>query len=132
MVLITEDNKQTLIIALNSIYILTIYIIVAKLVGNIIDDVFIKLYGLDNTKKSDITLLIEISVQFGITASLCFGIRKILDPVPFPLQGYHGYKKIRLNDIHIEGGILWSTFVLLFQTKFRNKLSILKNNMTIN
>jgi hypothetical protein len=131
MVLLTDDNKITLIIAFNSIYLVTIYIIVAKIFGNLIDDLFIKLYGFDNTKKSDITLLIEISVQFAITASVCYGLRRLIDLIPFPFQNYKGYQKIKLNEIHIEGGLIWSAFVLLFQTKFRNKLMILKNNMTI-
>jgi len=130
MVLLTDDNKNTLIIAFNSVYVLTIYILFAKIFGKIIDDLFIKLYGFDNTKKSNITLLIEISVQFGVTASICYGLRRVLDLTPFPFQNYNGYKKIRINDIHIESGIIWSAFVLVFQTKFKNKLSILKNNMT--
>ena len=130
MVLLTDDNKTTLIITLNSIYLLVIYILFAKIFGNLIDNAFIKLYNSDNTKKSNMTLLIEISVQFGITASICYGLRRIIDLLPFPFQNYKGYKKIRFNDIHTEAGIIWSTFVLLFEPKFINKLSLLKNNMT--
>jgi len=130
MVLLTDDNKNTLIIAFNSVYVITIYIIFAEIFGKFIDDLFIKFYGSDNTTKSNITLLIEISVQFGVTASMCYGLRRLLDLIPFPFQNYKGYKKIKLNEINLEAGIAWSAFVLLFQSKFRNKLSILKNNMT--
>ena len=86
MVLLTNDNKNTVLIALNSVYVIVICIVFAKLVGNLIDDFFIKLYGEENDNKSNITLLIEISVQFGATASICYGIRKLMDLIPFPLN----------------------------------------------
>ena len=125
------DKKEILLIlsSINVIYLIIIYSIFTVLIGKTMDILFIHLFNDNNESKYVIRLVIESAIQLAITAVVCFGCRKIINKIPFPLN-FNGYKQLNINDFSNKSGIMWSTFVLLFEHTLIAKLKLIQIKIT--
>jgi hypothetical protein len=119
-----------LLTSLDAVYIIIVYWFFAFYIGKMIDHVFVKIYGTDYESKSNLKLIIECAVQVGITASLAYPFRKLINKIKFPLNGYNGYEHINVKTIYEDFTIIWSAFILFFEPTLGAKINTIKKNMT--
>lgn len=117
---------------IDSVYTIVIYLFFAIQLGKIIDNLFLKIFKTNEniSNISNIVLLLQCSVQVAITAVIAFPCRKLISKIPFPFNGYNGYKRIYLNEISDDATIIWSAFVLCFEPSLVAKIKKLQKSMT--
>ena len=68
-------------------------------------------------------LIFEICIYASATMIMAYLIRKLISFIPFPLDGFYGYKHSRVSEL--KGGVIFAFSVFLLLTNFKNKLNIL-------
>ena len=112
----------------DTIYTLVLYILFASYIAKALDKLFVKMFGTSNTEKSTLQLLIECSVQVGLTASLAYPLRKLLGSLKFP--SLNGYKPLSVKEMTEDATIIWSGVIISLEPSFIEKLVILKERIT--
>ena len=93
---------------LNVIYTIIVVIGILFITAKVLDVIFNYIYGTDDTKKSNITLLIECSVQLALTGCVCYIVRRLIDKLPTPFN-----EKIKLKDF-ISNNDIYTFIILIF------------------
>ena len=121
-----RDNKPfpytRFFIRLLDISILGIYFMLFSIIyAVIIENTFIKLfhYYPDTIPY----LFFQICLYASATMIMAYLIRKLISFIPFPLDGFYGYKHSRVSEL--KGGVIFAFSVFLLLTNFKNKLNIL-------
>ena len=121
------NSNNIILTSVDSVYSLSTYILFAYLLAIIVDKICIKIFNSNNDSKSNIRLVIESAIQLGLTAALCYPARKIIDNMPFITTD--GYTKMKLKDYE-QGGVIWSSFVLIFEKELAAKLKLVQSRVT--
>jgi hypothetical protein len=77
----------------------------------------------DSEKKSTLRLFFEVVFSIFFVALTFWVIRNIVERIPFPLEGYGGYKHARLHTTATSG--IAALTLILFQTSLTDKIRIL-------
>lgn len=77
----------------------------------------------DQTKKSTTRLFIEVVFSIFFVALTFWVIRNIVERIPFPLEGYGGYKHARLQTTTTSA--IAALTLVLFQTALTDKIRLL-------
>jgi hypothetical protein len=121
-------KPEFLIAKITDIGLLTVYYFI---VGFFISAGIDKFLGEFNTEYyknvSTLQIVLEISVHLFILGIIIYILRNLFERVPFPLEGYGGYKHILLKEI--QGGIVLSFVLLLFQENLTAKINYLRHRL---
>lgn len=123
---LNKDNKpfpytrffiRLLDISMLGIYFMFFSIIYAVIVENTLTKLF------SNYPNTIPNLIFEICIYASATMIMAYLIRKLISFIPFPLDGFYGYKHSRVSEL--KGGVIFAFSVFLLLTNFKNKLNIL-------
>ena len=87
----------------------------------IVENAFIKIFS--NYPDTIPYLIFEICMYSSATMIMAYLIRKFISIIPFPLDGYFGYKHSRVSEL--KGGVIFAFSVFLLLTNFKKKVHIL-------
>lgn len=73
----------------------------------------------ENTN-SNLIIIIELAIIAGFMSMFAFIVRETVSNLPMPLQGYGGFEKDDLRELH--GSIMVAFIFLTFQKRFRKEL----------
>ena len=115
------------------VYVTILYFVfgfyIAKSVDSIINRVFGYTY-LDDTIPV-YKLIFECIVQIVFSLYLSMKIKnKVIDKLPFPLEGVAGFKHLHLKELIHNGGIAWGIGILLYEKSLILKLKMIKSRIT--
>ena len=82
------------------------------------------------SKKDIFDIFLECVLIISLIMIIIYIIRNIIQIIPFPLDGYMGYKHSRLKEMN--GGVLLSFSVVIFQNSFKDKILHLFRRLRIN
>jgi hypothetical protein len=118
-------KQEFLIAKLTDIGLLTVYFFIVGFFISVGIDKFLGKFNQDEYKNvSTLRIVLEISIHLFILGIIMYILRNIFERVPFPLEGYGGYKHILLKEI--QGGIVLSFVLLLFQENLIAKINYLR------
>ena len=112
----------------DTIYTIVLYTLFAGYIAKALDKLFVQIFGTNNTEKSTLKLLIESSVQVGLTASLAYPIRKMLGLLKFP--SLNGYTPLSVKEMSEDATIIWSGVIIALEPSFVEKVVVLKERIT--
>ena len=129
----TEGHHQTLgeNILMRSIkmidigYIFAIYFVIAFVLVIITDKIIGKFDPVANYNTSSVVICIELLLQFWIYGVLCYIVRNVIELIPFPLNGYHGFIHSKVKEL----GSAWvfGYVYLTFSNNMKSRLTFLYN-----
>lgn len=109
-------------------YLSSIYFTLGYIISRLIDNWMGTFDEKKADKKSMIRLYIEVVLHFSLLGILTYFARNIVEQVPFPMNGIHGYTHSKLKEI--ASASLFVTILVLFQTHLRTKLLYLSDRIT--
>lgn len=113
-------TAKTLDLFLSSFYFFA-FGVVGSIVLNMLTELYERYTMLDRTKeKTLLRLIFEITFNIFFIVLLLWGIRNVVPMIPFPLEGYGGYKHERLSLPTIL--LLSSVTLFFFQTSLMDKM----------
>lgn len=119
---------EFLVAKITDIGLLTVYyFIVGFLISVGIDQLLGEFKKEEYEKTSTLRIFLEISLHLFILGVIMYVLRNIFERVPFPLEGFGGYKHILLKEL--QGGIVLSFVLLLFQKNLTEKISYLRQRL---
>jgi len=65
-------------------------------------------------------LIVEIATSFAFIGVFYYFLRKFIRVIPFPLDGYFGFKNVSLREM--TGGIIVAFVIFTYQTKLTERL----------
>ena len=74
-------------------------------------------------QKSLLQIILEISLNVSLIMISAYFLRKIVQHIPFPLNGYYGYDHNRVSEL--KGGVLISFAIISYQLNLKNKVDLL-------
>ena len=107
-------------------YVTVLYFIFGYYIAKTSDLICDTLFGTDYTQLNRFELILTIIIQILISLILSVNCKKIIDKIPFPLEGLYGYSHFKLKDLIYNGGILWSLGLLIYQKSLIKKINLLK------
>ena len=110
-------------------YFLTLSFIVCFSLGKYIDNFFEYLYGTNYESKNINILYIEALSQIIFLAIVSYMLRNIIQMIPFPFEGIYGFQYMKVREVTVPSTI--TLFLFIFQYKYQNKLSYIKDNSII-
>ena len=120
-------NQKELIIRgikLLDISLLGIYYFFGGLLVSLLINKLLPKYDEEKYKKITIVQLIfEISLNVSFIMVSAYFLRKIVQHIPFPLNGYYGYDHNRVSEL--KGGVLISFAIISYQLNLKNKVDLL-------
>lgn len=119
-------SKFYLIKTSDIVYTTVLYFVFGYYIAKTSDFICDTLFGKDYTGLNQLELIIEIVIQIIISLFLSNYCNKIIEKIPFPFEGLHGYSHFKLKDLIYNGGIVWSLGLLLYQKSLMKKLKLLK------
>ena len=103
-------------------YITTLYVIFAGIISYVVD----KIFGEYDEKKYEnkflIRLCLEVIAQFIVIAILLYIGRNIIEQIPFPLHGAHGYDHWKVKEIDSMAYLIFGPLVIMFQSNLKSKI----------
>jgi hypothetical protein len=119
---------EFLVAKITDIGLLTVYyFIVGFLISIGIDHLLGEFRKEEYEKTSTLRIFLEISLHLFILGVIMYVLRNIFERVPFPLEGFGGYKHILLKEL--QGGIVLSFVLLLFQQNLIDKINYLRQRL---
>ena len=70
-----------------------------------------------------VSMIFEISLNVSLIMISAYFLRKIVQHIPFPLNGYYGYDHNRVSEL--KGGVLISFAIISYQLNLKNKVDLL-------
>jgi len=116
------------IIGTDVFYNIVLYVFIAYYVGKLIDSYFSQIFPINT--QTNFVLLIQVSLQYACTAVIAFLCRKLIKNIPFPLDGFDGYKRVTFSDISDDFGIIWASCIVFFEPTLVEKIKLLRTNLT--
>tara|TARA_B100000902_G_C26905238_1_gene714117 strand:- start:294 stop:674 length:381 start_codon:yes stop_codon:yes gene_type:complete len=120
-------NQKELIIRgikLLDISLLGIYYFFGGILVSLLINKLLPKYDEEKYKKITLVQLIfEISLNVSFIMVSAYFLRKIVQHIPFPLNGYYGYDHNRVSEL--KGGILISFAIISYQLNLKNKTNLL-------
>ena len=99
---------------------------IAKTVNAVCDYIF----GIQYNDLSNFKLFFEIIFQISISLYISRIVKKkVIDKLPFPLDGLGGFTHLKLKELVHNGGIAWSLGTLLYEKSLMIKLRLLKTKL---
>jgi hypothetical protein len=130
---IVEDTEQVvttfkfyLIKTSDIVYISILYFVFGYYIAKATDYICDTLFGTDYNNLNQFQLIIEIVVQIIISLILSKYCKQIIETIPFPFEGLHGYSHFKLKDLLYGGDIIWSLGLLAYQKSLIQKIKLLK------
>jgi hypothetical protein len=111
------------------VYVTILYFVfgyyIAKNVNSLCDYIF----GIEYLRDQLPLYKLIFEIIFQITISLYISRivkKKIIDKLPFPLEGLGGFTHLKLKELVHNGGIAWGIGILLYQRSLMIKIRLLK------
>ena len=73
--------------------------------------------------RSRMRIFLEVFVQFGVIGALVFLMRHVIKNIPFPAEGFYGYKHSELGELRSLPLLVF--IFMFFQTKTQAKMKYL-------
>lgn len=109
-----------------------IYLLVGLIISDIINESFDYLDGThDPNNLSTIYLFISSFAQFYIITIIIYIIRNFMEYLPSPFQNINNYNRTIDMIPELQGGIIFSFIILLFQSNLKDKLHIIRERIHI-
>jgi hypothetical protein len=104
-------------------FIAALHFVSAFLVSEFIDTKLGKFKKSDADKKSTIRLFAEVILHVGLLGITVYVLRNIIEMVPYPLDGFHGFSHKRLKEL--SGGVALTFSLFYFQYNLKSKMDYL-------
>lgn len=104
-------------------YIATLHFVSAFLVSETIDRQLGKFNKAEADKKSLVRIFAEVVLHVGLLGVLVYLLRNVIELVPYPLDGYHGFSHKRLKEL--SGGVALTFSLFYFQYHLKAKMDYL-------
>lgn len=109
-----------------------IYLLVGLIISDIINESFDYFDGThDPNNLSTIYLFISSFMQFYIITIIIYIIRNFMEYLPSPFQNINNYNRTIDMIPELQGGIIFSFIILLFQSNLKDKLHIIRERIHI-
>jgi hypothetical protein len=109
-------------------YTVIIYFIIGVILAKLSDAIYGTYHPETERKKSTVRLCAEILGIIWLDLILLYVARNIVEWIPSPFHGFHGYDHFRLKELN--GSMVLGATYLYFQNNLRSKLSDLNKRMT--
>jgi hypothetical protein len=104
-------------------YIFSFYVLGAFIHGILLSSLFKEYNKEEYEKKTSIKIFIEICLIFACIGILIYFTKNLFEILPFPFDGYKGYKHSKLKEINTAIPLTYT--VLFFQRGLRKKMNVL-------
>jgi hypothetical protein len=78
-------------------------------------------------QRSTFSIILEVLLQFFILGILTYGMRNLVERIPFPLEGLGGYQHIRLKEI--DDAVVFTVVFLFYQDHLAMTLKYLAKRL---
>jgi len=133
---VTEIVKETTQVANKSvfyavkttdiIYVTIIYFVFGYYIAKVTDSLCNNLFGIEFEKLSRNELMVQIVFQINLSILLSYFCKKIIDIIPFPLEGLGGFTHYKLKEFTMSGGAFWMFGILFYEKSLVKKITLLK------
>jgi hypothetical protein len=128
---VEEVVDNTLFFAIKTsdiVYVTILYFIVGYGVAVVSNTITNTVFGKDYTSLSNTELIFQIVFQIILSHILAMYSKKnIIDKIPFPLDGLHGFHHHKLKELIYSGGFVWSIGIMFYQKPLVQKVKILRS-----
>lgn len=77
-------------------------------------------------KKSTLRLILEIYLNFSVIAIAAFGIRNLVERIPFPLDDIYDFDHMKIHELN--GGIIFGFAIFYYQINLCDKINYVFND----
>lgn len=95
------------------------YYLILGIITAVLLDKLLEKHETEIKKKSTLQLILTVFLNTSLIMIAAYFMRKIVERVPFPLDGVWGYDHSRVKEI--KGGVIIAFSIMCFQTNF-NKI----------
>jgi hypothetical protein len=121
------DVKKEFIIRLIKLcditYIFSFYVFGAFIHGLLLSSLFKEYNKEEYANKSSLKIFIEICLIFACIGILVYFTKNLFEIIPFPLDGYQGYKHSNIKEINTAIPLTYT--ILFFQRGLRKKMGVI-------
>jgi len=108
------------------IYVTIIYFIFGYYIAKVTDSLCNSLFGTEFEKLSKNELIIQITFQMSLSVLLSYFCKKIIDIIPFPLEGLGGFTHYKLKEFTMSGGAFWMIGIFFYERSLVKKINLFK------
>ena len=121
-------KAEFLIAKITDIGLITVYYFIVGFIISVLIDKYLGKFNPDEYKNvSTLRIIGEISLHLFILGIIIYILRNVFERVPFPLEGFGGYRHLLLKEL--QGGIVLSFVLLLFQENLTDKINYLRHRL---
>ncbi|ARF08312.1 hypothetical protein Catovirus_1_362 [Catovirus CTV1] len=122
----------TMITILDICMISLLFLYIGLIFSDIINEIFFMIDGTENPEElSTIFLFFSASAQFCFVAISAYIIRNIVSSIPNPFNYVYDYSRTKDVFPELNGGVVVSFVLLLFQSSLKEKLYIIRKRLKI-
>jgi hypothetical protein len=103
------------------------YFFIGFILSILIDDWIGKFKDNEYENQSTAWIMLQVVIHLFSLGILSYILRNVIERIPYPLEGYGGFRHIRLKEI--QGGIVLSFVLLFFQKNLNDKILYLKKRV---
>jgi hypothetical protein len=108
------------------IYVTIIFFVFGYYIAKVSDNISDNLFGTEYKKLSRNELIVEIIFQMSLSILLSYFCKKVIDRIPFPLEGLGGFTHYKLKEFTMSGGTFWMIGIFFYQRSLVKKINLLK------